>query len=619
MAGRSDIKAGGAYVELFTKDSQLIKGLNAAKKRLQDFGKSVMAVGGFFSGLGAGLLTPLAGAVAQFVSFGGALDDMSARTGLTRESLAELKFAAEQSGAGLGDVELALQNMARKGIHETLDQAAARIAAIADPSERAKEAIETFGRSGTALLPMLENLQALRAEARAGGLVPTEESMKAADQLGDAFAKVKAVVAGTFFEIGAAMAPVLLPLARTVSTVVGRINLWIRENGQLVRTVAMVGAGLLAAGAVITGVGAAIFGLGAAAGVAATVLSAIGTAIGLVLSPVGLLTIGLVGAAVAFFRFTETGRQAVAFVGEKLGELAATARETFGGIADALAAGDLGLAAKVAWAGIRVAWQQGTQEINRLWLDAKFFFLLTWEEAKTGLAKLFISAFAAVQRAWVNTVAFLEATWTRFFTLMMNGWQRAQQGIGNLIIAAAEKSGLVSTEFAQAWRESLNEPINQDIASRTNRAGQQQEEIERRRQGALNQINADETGARGILEDDKRRAQQRLAGQHDADIAGKQRALDDARREFLAAREAARAAGEQARSGSGQSGITPPEDLATKAAAATVTFSGAALLAAGQGGGVADMAKDIRTQVLIQRNQEKHLKRLAEKEGLVTS
>src|SRR5687768_12818003 len=113
MAGRGDIEAGKAHIMLYVKNSALVKGLNAVKARLQGLGTSILKVGGFLTGLGAALVGPLSAAVSQFIAAGGALDDMSSRTGISREALGELKFAAEQSGASLADVEKATKKMAK--------------------------------------------------------------------------------------------------------------------------------------------------------------------------------------------------------------------------------------------------------------------------------------------------------------------------------------------------------------------------------------------------------------------------------------------------------------------------------------------------------------------------
>ncbi|MCE2810860.1 MAG: hypothetical protein LW850_10690 [Planctomycetaceae bacterium] len=87
MASSSSIKAGSAYIELFTKDSRLVKGLNDASKRLDTFGKSLQGIGTKMAMLGAGVVAPLAGAAKVFADMGSDMVDMSQRTGVSVEAL----------------------------------------------------------------------------------------------------------------------------------------------------------------------------------------------------------------------------------------------------------------------------------------------------------------------------------------------------------------------------------------------------------------------------------------------------------------------------------------------------------------------------------------------------
>jgi hypothetical protein len=358
MASRSDIEAGKAHILLYMKNT-VQQGLNALKGQLQGVGTEVMRVGGILTGIGASIVAPLAAAVAHFADMGSELADLSGRTGETVGSLAELKFAAEQTGAGLEDIEKAIMNQQKKGISGTFDQIAARIAAIEDPAARTRAAIEAWGKSGTKLLPMVENLAALRQEARDLGLVPTEEAVGMADAIGDAFDQIKAVLSATVFEVGAALAPMLLPALETVKHIAGWFNRWARENGALIRTIALIGAGVLAAGAAATVIGAAIFGLGALAGVAASALGVLGTIVGALTSPVGLVVAAIVAGVFAWARFTESGRAAVASILGFFGPLVETIRTAVGGIGDALMVGNLELAGQIAVKALQVVFQQG--------------------------------------------------------------------------------------------------------------------------------------------------------------------------------------------------------------------------------------------------------------------
>ena len=59
MASRSDIEAGRAYVELYVKNSSLMKGLAEAKKGLIDFGSGISNLGKSIAKLGAIITEPI--------------------------------------------------------------------------------------------------------------------------------------------------------------------------------------------------------------------------------------------------------------------------------------------------------------------------------------------------------------------------------------------------------------------------------------------------------------------------------------------------------------------------------------------------------------------------------
>jgi hypothetical protein len=131
------------------------------------------------------------------------------------EEFQALTYAAMQSGAGMENVEVGMKKMldtiggamngddaAQKKINgiglavadlagmspdKQFDAVAAAIAGIQDPAQRTAAAIDIFGKSGTMLLPMLENLQSLKAEAVAVGAVIDAELITAAKTAEDQF------------------------------------------------------------------------------------------------------------------------------------------------------------------------------------------------------------------------------------------------------------------------------------------------------------------------------------------------------------------------------------------------------------------------------------------------
>lgn len=363
------IRAGRAYVELGVND-KLTAGLRAAQQRLRTFGAFVANVGAGLIGLGTAITAPLGAAMAVFNQMGSELHDMSNRTGIAVEALSELGYAAGQTSTDLANVEVAIRRMQRtiadaaagtKSANDSLKQIgltladltglspeeqfaliADRINRIEDSTLRAGAAVEIFGRSGTALLPMLSELEALTAEARRLGLVMSREDAAAADAFGDALGLVLAQAKAVTFQIGRAVADAVLPYADAIQRAGAAAIAWVKENQRLVVGVAAVAAGLIAAGAALVAFGAVMSGLGAAFGLAATAVGAFGAVVGAILSPLGLAITALAGMEAVMMNVGGTGTKAIGAVGaaarwvadrvSQLSVVADLAREAFAAV-----------------------------------------------------------------------------------------------------------------------------------------------------------------------------------------------------------------------------------------------------------------------------------------------
>lgn len=143
------------------------------------------------------------------------LNDMSERTGMAISVLSELDYAARMNGRSLEDVQTALQRVAVKATDAATGNKAATIAfdalgvsvrnadgsmrtsleitedigeafqQIQDPTLKAALAVEFFGKQGPALIPLLENMQSAREEARELGVVMGDEFAKHAAEFND--------------------------------------------------------------------------------------------------------------------------------------------------------------------------------------------------------------------------------------------------------------------------------------------------------------------------------------------------------------------------------------------------------------------------------------------------
>ncbi|TVQ33877.1 MAG: phage tail tape measure protein [Phycisphaeraceae bacterium] len=455
MPNPRGIRAGRAFVELGVSD-RLSAGLRRAQRRLRAFGAGVRAVGTRLVAAGGAALAAFAPMVRVFARAGDELDKMSRRTGISVESLSELGFAAEQSGADLGTLEKGVRTLQRSiidlerglstqtdafsalglSINDLRDLApeeqfklvAERLSNIEDPTRRAAVAMQILGRAGSQLLPLMQEgargIEAMQEEARRLGLTISTETARDAARFTDAMNILRRVLRITAVAIGAALAPALEALVERVTRIAVVTNDWIRQNRQLIVTAAKIAVGVVAVGAALLALGVAITLIGAAFGGLATIVSAVGGAFGLVgavlgalLSPIGLVVAAVVGAGVAFLRFGGSGSAALEFLRDRFASLGAVVGRTLGGIRDALAAGDLALAARVLWNGLRLVFLEGTREIRETFTEGLLVMRLAFVDVLGGMSRLWTRFASGVQGVWERTQNFLAKRFTELFGL----------------------------------------------------------------------------------------------------------------------------------------------------------------------------------------------------------
>ena len=103
----SQVKAGGAYVELTARSAQFLKGLEAAQKRVQSFGASTRMIGTNLMGLGVPAAAPVAGSVAVYANFDDAIRAAGAVAGATG--------AAVAVSGGIGFMRIVVPHLLRQG------------------------------------------------------------------------------------------------------------------------------------------------------------------------------------------------------------------------------------------------------------------------------------------------------------------------------------------------------------------------------------------------------------------------------------------------------------------------------------------------------------------------
>ncbi|MCK4277529.1 MAG: hypothetical protein KAX78_13495 [Phycisphaerae bacterium] len=111
MSSTRGIRAGRAFVELFADDSRLVRGLRAAERKIKAFGAGIRNLGLKMAGLGTAVLGPMLGAARAFSSIGDQVAKMAKRTGLSVETLSELRFVASQTGTQFESLEMGFRRM----------------------------------------------------------------------------------------------------------------------------------------------------------------------------------------------------------------------------------------------------------------------------------------------------------------------------------------------------------------------------------------------------------------------------------------------------------------------------------------------------------------------------
>jgi len=412
------IRAGRAYVELYAENSKLVQGLKAAEFKLEEFGRSVRHAGLKLMALG-GAKVAMLWAARVFAQTGQELDVMSKRTGLSAQLMAELAYAADVTGTTIEAVTTNFANLIRNlfatggpskevvqllqalglsveglsGLNsdQILLAVANAIAQVPDPALRAAAAIQLFGRNAMQLLPMIEQLAALRARAQELGIIMTPEQLELARQLYRAWQDVKWVTKFLAVAIGEALTPELLKVLKVITDGIKSVSRWIREHKQAVVTFAklagivfLTGVALVALGTIITMLGW-VFGALATA-VALPVKVILGFATVLKVAVAGLLSLHarVLAAVAALAFFGNSAGKIVSWLSGVWKWLKADALAAFDGIKDALVAGDLALAAKILWLTLKVEWLRGVVPLKEIWAKLGNF----WQDTMDTMASV---------------------------------------------------------------------------------------------------------------------------------------------------------------------------------------------------------------------------------------
>jgi len=255
--------------------------------------------------------------------------------------------------------------------------------------------VRQFGKATGAArgaVDALELLNKLEKESQ-GEAKKTAEIMDSG--LGGSFRKLMSAVEGVKIAIGEALSGPLQGMGKFVVNMLNGFAEWIEKNQGLV--VAIVGSV-----AAIGGLGLGLVAVAAAIKLAAIGVGVLGTALtilkGLLLvliSPFGLVVLAITGVGVALYKFSDEAREIMdgiaGFFSEKLGGIASTVTDTFSGIIDAIAVGDLQAAWEILGQGITTTWLQVVDTLASAWEGFATFFIEAWEGAKMAVLQTWFS------------------------------------------------------------------------------------------------------------------------------------------------------------------------------------------------------------------------------------
>jgi methyl-accepting chemotaxis protein len=186
----------------------------------------------------------------------------SRRIGVSSAFLQEMGHAAELSGASMNDVTVGVRRLAAaaydasRGSKETKQAFQALGVSVKDAGGRLKsteqltleafhglanlkdETLRTalaqrlFGRSGTALLPMLsggvEGLVEMANEAQRLGIVLDDEALKGAEDFNDAMLRMRGTIAGVIRRVASGLMPLMTEWVK-------KIQAWVTANQDLIK------------------------------------------------------------------------------------------------------------------------------------------------------------------------------------------------------------------------------------------------------------------------------------------------------------------------------------------------------------------------------------------------
>lgn len=280
--------------------------LNAFERTTAKVGSGFMKVGGAMTGAGLALGTAIFAASKNVSDYAQSISNASQKTGIGVTDLQKLAYAAERNNVNFDSFTGAM-NKFNKTIFDVksgsksattafkdlgikmgspkdmLLQVSSIFARVPDGVEKSALAMELFGKSGTDLIPLLNQgaagIDKLMKEAESLGLVLSEDAIAEANKFDASLANLKNTVTGASRQIGSMLIPYVDKAAKKVQAIIDKVVNWAKENPKTVATIIKVVTGLtgflLIAGPIVTAIGGVIVIIGKLVSVVKTVIGVV--------------------------------------------------------------------------------------------------------------------------------------------------------------------------------------------------------------------------------------------------------------------------------------------------------------------------------------------------------
>jgi hypothetical protein len=209
-----------------------------------------------------------------------------------------------------------------------------------------------------------------------------------------------------------------------------------------------------------------------------------------------------------------------------LSDLASTATATFGGIYEAISAGDLAGAMDVLWAGLTAGWLRGVEALMSYvdpWVaffQNTFTYLGTeiavvWEQMWTGLSSIANTLGAGLMGAFDNIINGVLKAWDTLEAGILKSWNYIQSFFKKGFDLKKENEKVDSKMAARARERELARP---GVEGRTTKAAKENEQAAKESQGRVDAMRAGaDATAQGRFDENQRRADERRAATQGAE------------------------------------------------------------------------------------------------------